>query len=431
MSASIILIASACIFLAIGVPVAFALGLATAATLILAENYPLMVLLKETFTGIDSFPLMAVPFFVLAAELMSGGSLTEVLLRFAGQFVGHKRGGLGYTNVVSLTFFSGISGSALADAAGPGSMLIRMMDKAGYDRSYAAALTAATAIVGPIIPPSITMIIYALQDENVSVGALFVAGILPGILIAVAMCVVNYRVSKQRNYKGDGQLPPLAEILVTTWKALPAVLLPVVILGGMRAGWFTPTEASVVAVFYALVCGKYVYRTLQWKALPDILSRSALLSASVLIIIGLSASFAWVLTIEGIPQQLAEWLVGMDLSPWMFLILVNVFLLLFGIFIEPLPGVMVLAPILAPVAVKLGIDPVHFAMIVIFNLTLGMITPPVGGLLFVTSNVSKVPMGPLVRELVPFLWAHGVVLVLLTFVPALSTWLPHVLGFIK
>ncbi|MDQ0068662.1 tripartite ATP-independent transporter DctM subunit [Variovorax boronicumulans] len=429
MDASIVLIVSACIFLAIGVPVAFALGLSTVTTLILAENYPLMVLLKETFTGIDSFPLMAVPFFILAAELMSGGSLTEVLLRFAGQFVGHRRGGLGYTNVVSLTFFSGISGSALADAAGPGSMLIKMMDKAGYDRSYAAALTASTAIVGPIIPPSIIMIIYALQDETVSVGTLFAAGIMPGILIAVAMCVVNFYVSKKRNYKGDGQTPPLREILITTWKAIPAILLPVVILGGMRAGWFTPTEASVVAVFYALVCGKFIYRTLEWKMLPDILSRSALLSASVLIIIGLSASFAWVLTIEGIPQQMAEWLISMNLSPWMFLIIVNVFLLLFGIFIEPLPGVMVLAPILAPVAIKLGVDPVHFAMIVIFNLTLGMITPPVGGLLFVTCNVSKVPMSALVKELVPFLWAHGAVLMILTFVPALSTWLPRALGF--
>ena len=192
--------------------------------------------------------------------------------------------------------------------------------------------------------------------------------------------------------------------------------------------------ASVVAVFYALVCGKFVYRTLEWKALPDILSRSALLSASVLIIIGLSASFAWILTIEGVPQQMAEWLIGMwligmNLSPWMFLIIVNVFLLLFGIFIEPLPGVRVLAPILAPVALKLGVDPVHFAMIVIYNLTLAMITPPVGGLLFVTCNVSKVPMSALVRELVPFLWAHGVVLVILTFVPALSTWLPRALGF--
>jgi len=325
LNASLLLIISACFFLAIGVPVAFALGLATAATLILAENYPLFVLLKETFTGIDSFPLMAVPFFILAAELMSGGSLTEVLLRFAGQFVSHKRGGLGYTNVVSLTFFSGISGSALADAAGPGSMLIRMMDKAGYDRSYAAALTAATAIVGPIIPPSIIMIIYGLQDDNVSVGALFVAGLLPGILIAVAMCVVNFHVSKKRNYRGDGGMPPWPEVWRTTWKAIPALLLPVLILGGMRAGWFTPTEASVVAVFYALVCGKFVYRTLEWKALPDILARSALLTASALIIIGLSASFAWILTIEGLPQLMADWIIGMNLSPWMFLIIVNVF----------------------------------------------------------------------------------------------------------
>lgn len=429
MSASLILLISACVYLAIGVPVAFALGLSTVTALVISDAYPMLALLKETFTGVDSFPLMAVPFFILAAELMSGGSLTEVLLKFAGQFVGHKRGGLGYTNVVSLTFFSGISGSALADAAGPGSMLIRMMDKAGYGRPYAAALTASTAIVGPIIPPSIIMIIYALADDNVSVGALFIAGLIPGLLIAAAMCLVNYYISKQRNYKGDGQLPTAAEILQTTWKALPAILLPVLILGGMRAGWFTPTEASVVAVFYALICGKYVYRTLEWKAVPDILSRSALLTASVLLIIGTSASFAWILTIEGMPQTVANWISSMHLNAWTFLIVINVFLLIFGIFIEPLPGVMVLVPILAPVAAKLGIDPIHFAMVVIYNLTLGMITPPVGGLLFVTSNVSKVPLSELTRELKPFLWAHGAVLVLLTFIPALSNWLPHVMGF--
>ena len=429
MSASLILLLSACGFLAIGVPVAFALGLSTLTAVMLGTDYPLFVLLKETFTGIDSFPLMAVPFFILAAELMSGGSLTEVLLRFASQFVGHKRGGLGYTNVVGLTFFSGISGSALADAAGPGSMMIRMMDKAGYDRAYAAALTAATAIVGPIIPPSIIMIIYALQDEKVSVGALFAAGLLPGLLIAVGMSIVNWRVSTRRNYRGDGEQPGWREIVVTSVKALPALLLPVLILGGMRAGWFTPTEASVVAVFYALLCGKWLYRTLEWKAVPDILARSALLTASVLIIIGMSAAFAWVLTIEGLPQTLAEWMVAQHFTPTVFLIVVNVFLLLFGIFIEPLPGVMVLVPILAPVAQHLGVDPVHFAMIVIFNLTLGMITPPVGGLLFVTSNVSKVPLSALVRELKPFLWAHGAILLTITFVPALSTWLPHAMGF--
>jgi C4-dicarboxylate transporter DctM subunit len=304
-----------------------------------------------------------------------------------------------------------------------------MMDEAGYDRPYAAALTAATAIVGPIIPPSIIMIIYALADDNVSVGALFVAGIIPGLLVAAAMSLVNWHVSKKRNYRGDGEMPSLREMLRATWQALPAILLPVVILGGMRAGWFTPTEASVVAVFYALICGKYVYRTLQWGAVPDILARSALLTASVLIIIGMSASFAWVLTIEGVPQLLANWLAELHLNAWTFLIAVNILLLLFGIFIEPLPGVMVLVPILAPVAFKLGVEPVHFAMVVIFNLTLGMITPPVGGLLFVTSNVSRVPLGALTRELKPFLWAHAGELVLVTFLPALSNWLPHVMGF--
>jgi C4-dicarboxylate transporter, DctM subunit len=429
MSASVILLLTTCGFLAIGLPVAFALGLSTLAAIVFGTTFPLFVLLKETFSGVDSFPLMAVPFFILAAELMSGGSLTEVLLKFAAQFVGHKRGGLGYTNVGALTFFSGISGSALADAAGPGSMMIKMMDKAGYDRSYAAALTAATAIVGPIIPPSIIMIVYALQDESVSVGKLFVAGLLPGLLVAVGMCIVNWRIANKRNYRGVGEMPPMKEMLETTFKAIPALLLPVIILGGMRAGWFTPTEASVVAVFYALICGKFIYRTLEWKAIPDILARSALLTASVLIIIGLSNAFAWVLTIEGVPQKLAEWMIAQNFSVVGFLIAVNVFLLIFGIFIEPLPGVMVLVPILAPVAAKLGVDPIHFAMIVIFNLTLGMITPPVGGLLFVTSNVSRVPLNDLVRELKPFLLAHAVILVLLTFIPALSTWLPSVLGF--
>ncbi len=429
MSLSLVLLLSCCVYLALGMPVAFALAVSTLTALVAAADFPLFVLLKQTYEGVDSFPLMAVPFFILAAELMSGGSLTDVLLKFAAQFVGHKRGGLGYTNVVSLTFFSGISGSALADAAGPGAMMIRMMDKAGYSRAYAAALTAATAIVGPIIPPSIIMIIYALQDERVSVGALFIAGFVPGILIAAGMALVNWRISTQRNYRGIDEQISWQDKLLTSWKALPALLLPVIILGGMRAGWFTPTEASVVAVFYALVCGKFIYRTLKWEALPDILARSALLTASVLIIIGTSNAFAWVLTIDGLPLKLAEWMAAQQFTAFSFLIAVNVFLLLFGIFIEPLPGVMVLVPILAPVAAKLGVDPVHFAMVVIYNLTLGMITPPVGGLLFVTSNVSKVPLSDLTRELKPFLLAHAVILALLTFIPALSTWAPHALGF--
>ncbi len=430
MSASLALFICTAIFLALGVPVAFALALATAAALALTDAYPIFVLVKETFSGIDSFPLMAVPFFVLAAELMTGGSLTDSLLRFVAQFVGHKRGGMGYANVGSLTFIAGISGSALAEAAGPGAMLVRMMEKSGYDRSYAAALTACTSIVGPIIPPSIIMIVYALQDERVSVGGLFAAGILPGLVIAGAMCAVNWYVSRSRGYKGEGQLPPLKQIMHNTWRALPALALPIVILGGMRAGLFTPTEASVMAVFYALFCGLYVYRTLKWRAVPRIVLHSALVTASVLLIIGFSAAFTWILTIEGVPQAAAEWIGQLNLSPWTFLILLNIFLLFVGIFIEPLPAVMVIVPVIAPIAAKLGIDPIHLAMIVIYNLTLGMITPPVGGLLFVTCNVAKVSLSDLTKELTPFLLAHGAVLVLLTAWPNLSTWMPKALGFI-
>jgi tripartite ATP-independent transporter DctM subunit len=381
------------------------------------------------FSGIDSFPLMAVPFFILAAELMSGGALTLVLLRFASQFVGHLRGGLGYANVLSLTLFSGISGSALADAAGPGSMMVKMMEKAGYSRAYAAALTSSTAIVGPIIPPSISMIIYAMQDEQVSVGGLFMAGFIPGILIALAMAFVNWRICRKRNYRSTKPRPSAREMLVTSFKAIPALMLIVLILVGIRFGIFTPTEASVVAVFYALICGKWIYRTLEWKALPGIAARSSLLTASVLLVMATSAAFAWVLTVEGVPQQVSQTIVEWNLSPVAFLIVVNILLLVFGIFMEPLPGVMILVPILAPVALALGIDPTHFAMVVIVNLTLGMITPPVGGLLFVTAVATRVSMADLTRELPPFLLAHFVVLVLLTFVPELSTWLPHTLGF--
>lgn len=417
------------VFLFIGVPVAFAIAMSSWLAVVVGGKYPQLVVIKEIFTGIDSFPLMAVPFFILAAELMTGGALTVVLLRFAAQFVGHLRGGLGYANILSLTLFSGISGSALADAAGPGAMMIRMMDKAGYGKAYPAALTASTAVVGPIIPPSIIMIIYTLQDERVSVGALFMAGFLPGILIALAMAATNWHICRQRGYRSSEPRPGLREMLVNTWNAIPALMLLVIIIVGIRFGVFTPTEASVVAVFYALVCGIFFYRTLKLSDLPGILARSALLTASVLLIVGASQAFAWILTVEGIPQQLAETVIGWNLGPIGFLLAVNILLLLFGIFLEPLPGVMILVPILAPISASLGIDPVHFAMVVIVNLTLGMITPPVGSLLFVVSSTVKVRVSELTRELTPFLLAHLVVLALLTFVPGLSTWLPHALGF--
>ncbi len=424
-----ILLATLFILLVIGVPVAFAIAIAAFAAVTFASSYPQLVIIKEMFSGIDSFPLLAVPFFILAAEIMTGGAMTHVLLRFATQFVGHLRGGLGHANVISSTMFAGISGSALADAAGPGAMMVRMMEQGGYPRAYAGALTASAAVVGPIIPPSIIMILYALQDERVSVVALFMAGIVPGLCITAAMLAANWWMSRRRGYGGDGARPPWPQILRTTLHALPALGLIVLIIGGIRGGIFTPTEASVMAVAYALLCGMFVYRSLRLRDLPDILLRAALTSAAVLLILAAARAFAWILIIEGVPQAMATTIEAMQLSPILFLLAVNLLLLVFGLFMDPLPGVMILVPILAPIAFSLGIDPIHFAIVVIVNLTIGLTTPPVGSLLFVISSAVGLRPTTLMREIPPFFIANIAVLLVLTFVPAISTWLPRVSGF--
>ncbi|HEX6723438.1 MAG TPA: TRAP transporter large permease [Burkholderiaceae bacterium] len=417
--------------LVMGVPIAFTMLVAGLAAVLVQGSLNPIVAVQQMFAGLDSFPLMAIPFFILAAELMTGGALTEVLLRFASQLIGHVRGGLGHTNVLTLTFFSGISGSALADVAGPGSMLIRMMRNAGYPAEYAAALTAATAIVGPIIPPSIIMIVYALTEPSVSIMGLFLAGIVPGLMITGSLLAVNHAISVKRHYRSDVGRTSARELARSFVRALPALALPVIILGGIHFGVFTPTEASAAAVFYALLVGRFLYRTLRFEMLPTLLFRTALLTASILMVIATSEVFGWVLTVGQVPQTVAQWIAGFHLGPIELLLLINLFLLLAGIFIEPLPGVMILVPVLAPLALAAGIDPLQFAIVVLVNLTLGMITPPVGALLFVTSIVSGVTMGKMTRELLPMLGAQLVVLLLLTLVPAFTTWLPHWFGYTR
>jgi tripartite ATP-independent transporter DctM subunit len=355
--------------------------------------------------------------------------VTLAILRLAQSLVGHRKGGLGHANVVSSAMFAGISGSALADAAGPGTMMIRMMEKGGYDRAYAGALTIASSVVGPIIPPSITMIIYAMQDQSVSVGSLFMAGVLPGLLITAMVLVANARVSHVRGYATGTPMPPLREIVRITVHALPALFLIVLIVGGIRFGIFTPTEASVIAVFYALFAGMVIYRSLRIRDLPDIILRAALISGAVLLILGAARAFAWILIIESIPQFLAQTIIAWDLAPIVFLLCVNVLLLAFGLFMDPLPGVIILVPILAPISLALGIDPNHFAIVVIFNLTLGLTTPPVGSLIFVVSSTVRLKPGVLIREMPPFLVALLAALLIITFVPVLSTWLPTASGF--
>ena len=422
------LFASFLVLFVLGTPVAVALGLAGTLAIYLAD---LNVLATPTsaYTGIAKYPLLAVPMFVLVGAIFDRSGVALRLVNFTQALIGRKAGSLAAVTVIVSMFLGGISGSGPANAAAVGGAMMGALSRAGYPRAFSASVIGAAAATDILIPPSIALIIYSVLVPQASVPALFAAGMIPGILAGIALLVPIYWMSKKHGFGLAEKDLPRPPLWASFKEAIWGLLAPVLILGGMRAGWFTPTEASVVAVFYALVCGKWMYRTLAWSALPDILARSALLTASVLIIIGTSGAFAWVLTIEGLPQMLAEWMIAQHFTPMVFLIVVNVFLLLFGIFIEPLPGVMVLVPILAPVAAKLGVDPVHFAMIVIYNLTLGMITPPVGGLLFVTSNVSRVPLAALVRELKPFLVAHAAILMILTFVPALSTWMPRAMGF--
>ncbi|MGC0225870.1 TRAP transporter large permease [Pseudooceanicola nitratireducens] len=417
------------ILLALGLPVAFAMAISVFVALSFGSTYPNLVVVKEMFAGLDSFPLLAVPFFVLAAEIMTGGAVTLAVLRLAQSLVGHLRGGLGHANVVSSAMFAGISGSALADAAGPGTMMIRMMEKGGYDKPYAGALTIASSVVGPIIPPSITMIIYAMQDQEVSVGSLFMAGVLPGVLITVMVLLANARVSRVRGYASGAPMPSLGEIARVAFYAVPALSLILLIVGGIRFGIFTPTEASVIAVFYALIIGMFVYRSLKLRDLPGIILRAALTSSAVLLILGAARAFAWILIIEGIPQFLAETIIAWDLAPIAFLLAVNVLLLVFGLFMDPLPGVMILVPILAPISHALGIDPNHFAIVVIVNLTLGLTTPPVGSLIFVVSSTVNIKPSTLIREMPPFFIALAAALLAITLIPALSTWLPNISGF--
>jgi tripartite ATP-independent transporter DctM subunit len=428
---SIVLFTAMLVTMVIGVPIAIAIGLSTMLAMLVDGRFSLMLIPQKFFSGLDNFPLLAIPLFILAAELMAGGRLTETLLRFATACIGHIRGGLGHANILTMTFFSGISGSALADAAGPGAVISKMMRQTGYHPEYAAAMTASAAIVGPVIPPSIIMVVYALTDSSVSIAGLFMAGIVPGIMIALSLLIVNHIISVRRNYRAGDPRPTVREFIGLTWRAFPALLLPVIILGGIHSGAFTPTEASAVAVAYAWIAGSFIYRTLEVSKLPGILVRTAIMTGSVMLIISTSEAFAWSLTVLQIPQMVSEFIVSMDLGPFGFLLAVNVFLLIFGIFMEPLPGVMILVPILAPVAEAMGINGLQFAMIVIINLTLGMITPPVGGLLFVTSIVTKVPMKPLVRELWPFLFAELVVLALITIYPGFSSWLPGVFGYAR
>lgn len=376
----------------------------------------------------SNYIILAVPLFILAAELMNIGSMTERLLRFCDAIVGRFRGGLAQVNVLQSIIFAGMSGSAIADAAGTGKMMQQMMTANNkYRASYAAALTAATAVIGPIIPPSIPMILYALVSDS-SIGFLFLGGVVPGLLMAGAQMIIVGIQARRGNFPVE-KPTPLRELPLITWRALPTIMMPVVLLGGIYSGITTPTEAAAVAAAYALVISAVLYRSVSWRDLYGSVLTSARTSASIGMLIAGALVFNYVVTVENIPDSIKVLLNAWDLSPTTYLILVNILLLVLGCLLEGTTILLVVVPVLIPTAKALGIDLVHFGVVVVVNIMLGLITPPYGLLLFVMTRIAEVPVRDIVRDTLPFLFAMMAALALITFVPETVLWLPRLLGY--
>ncbi len=418
------------LLLALGAPVVFALLLGPGLSLLLdGETRYFAALLARFYNGIDSFPLLAVPFFILAGELMNAGGITAAIVRFAQSLVGHMRGGLAQVNVLSSMMFAGISGSAVADASAIGKMLVPEMEKQGYSRPFAAAVTAAAAVIGPVIPPSGIMVLYGFV-MNVSIGALFAGGVVPGILIGLALMGLI------RLLAGRYQLPPASpraswaergQAFKGAWLAL---LLPVILLGGMLSGVFTATEAAAVAVAYALFVTVFILRSTGWRELKGIFRATALQSGVILLLVGAAVTLGWLVTVSGLATSIAGSILAVTDNPLLLLFLVNLLLLVVGMFLDAGPAILILGPVLSPVFTSLGVDPVHFAIIMCVNLTIGLATPPMGLVLFVTASVARVRLEDIVRAILPFLAVEILVLFLITFFPSLVLTLPRWLGLL-
>lgn len=416
------------ITLAAGIPVAFCLALTSLVVLLALGDIPLHLIPQRMFTGMDSFPLMAVPFFILAGDLMNSAGITQRIVRFATALVGSIRGGLAHVNIVASMFFAGISGSAVADAAALGSILIPAMDDDGYDTTFSAAVTAASSVIGPIIPPSIPVVIFALVG-SVSVGGLFLAGVVPGVLIGLGLMAVSYVLARRHNYGTKRPMVSLAELAASTRGAVIPLIMPLIILGGILSGIFTPTEAASVAVAYAIVIGFLVLRTLRFRDLPPIFFRSMLITSTILMVMACANIFAWILGTQQIPQTLAAAIAGWTSNPYALLLLINLILLLVGCFLEGIASIVIMVPILLPLASQAGIDPLHFGIVVVMNLMIGLITPPLGLCLFVASSVAKVDLVPLIRATFPFLMVEILMLFVVTYWPQVVLFIPHVFGF--
>lgn len=408
-----------------GTPIAIAM-IAASGLAIWLEGIPLTIVAQRVFAGLQSFPLLAVPLFTLAGSLMNESGISERLFGFTRAMVGHIRGGLAQTAIVGNVFLSGISGSSVADTAATTRVLVPQLERSGYSRAFGAALSACGGTLGPIIPPSILMVLYAWQ-ANVSLGAMFVAGILPGLVMAGAMAIVIAILARVRNYPTSGSFSGSA-----LWRefkrAIWALMMPVIIIAGFRLGAVTATEIAGVAALYSAIVGIFVYGTLSWSKLPHILTTTARETAVILMIAGAASPFSWILGIEQAPQVVVSAVSSITTEPWGVLLILNIALLVAGMFMETIAIMIILVPILIPLLQSLQIDLVHFGIVLLVNLVIGQLTPPVGVLLFVAMTIAKVSMANLLREIWPFLVGLTVALMLITYVPGLSLWLPRLIG---
>ncbi len=407
-----------------GAPVAVALGVASL-VFVMLDGLPNVVVLHNMVNGINSFPLIAVPFFIMAGHLMNSAGITTKIFAFARATVGWMYGGLGHVNVGASVIFAGMSGAAVADAGGLGNIEIKAMREAGYDTDFSVGITAASSTIGPIIPPSLPLVVYGVIADT-SIGQLFAAGLIPGMLMAFALMIMVAIFSKIRNYPRDERFS-VRLFLSTFWQAILPLFTPLIIVGGILTGIFTPTEAAIAAVAYSMFLGMFVYRTLDAKRLLRVSMDTVETTASIMMIVAASSIFAWILTANQVAPMFAEMMLGFTENRIAILLIIMLIVLVVGCFMETLAAITILTPVLLPVAMQIGVDPVHFGIILILNLMIGLLTPPVGLVLYVLAKVSDVPFERCVVATAPFLVPLVLVLLLLTFVPALSMWLPEMI----
>jgi tripartite ATP-independent transporter DctM subunit len=411
--------------LLIGVPIAFCLGLSSLAVVLIKGEYSIVLVAQKIFNGMDMFSLMAIPLFILSGDLMNLGGVTDRLIKFSNILVGHIRGGLAHTLVVAEMFLSGITGSAVADASALGTILIPAMTKEGYDTDFATAVVASAATLGPIIPPSITMVVYGVT-MGVSIGGLFLAGLIPGVIMGFSMMGIIYYYALKRNYPRNERRPRLREIIKRSREAVAALILPVIILGGIMTGVFTATEAAAIAVFFAFILGFFVFKTLKLNHIPGIMINCGITSSIIMLIIGTANVTLWFLATQQVPEKVATFFLSISHNPYVLMLIVNILLLITGCFMETGAAIILFAPILAPILTRAGFHPLHVGFIFVFNLVVGMITPPVGICLFVGCTVARISLERLSRAIWPFIVLLIGVLFICSYFPIISMIVPRI-----